>query len=734
MVVAALSAAVPAAEDATAQAPDASRFSSLATLTPRLRAGVRIHRHRYRGERWYVLEDLAKGAFHRFGPREQRAMTLIDGQRSVEAIAAAITAADEGEGEADTREWLVGLLDALTAHELLDWNDRASCPVAASERARAMRSARRRARLRAPHIQRFALLDPDGWLERRRPVVERVFSRAGAIAWAALVLGAATLLAASASELAGYFALRSFTPASLVALWALYALVKGVHELAHACAVKRWGGPVREMGVMLLLMMPLPYVDASAASAFADKRRRIVVGAAGIMAELALAAVAALVWLAVETGVVRDLAYGVMLIGGLSTLLFNGNPLLRFDGYYVLADAIEIPNLGSRASRYYGYLVRRHLLGVPGASSPVTAPGEAGWFLGYGLVSWLYRMAILLGIALLLAAELGAIGVVIAVWVVAGQLVPPLLRAAGAALRAPAEGAGRTRAAIVLGALVALPVLALGVVPAPLHTRAQGVVWLAERAEVRAGTGGFVARVLAEPGQPVRQGDPLFVLEDAELVADAESLRWEIAELEARRDEARAADPVDAALIGGELEQSRRELVELETRIGQLVLESPVSGNFVAPEPRHAEGRFVRQGSSLGFVVEPAAATVRVALAQAQIGHLRRSLRAVHVRLAGPAGDALPARLAQAMPSAGRALPSPALGVPGGGSIPVDPRDETGLTALESVFQVELEVPGLPATEHVGRRVHVRFEHAPEPLAGRLWRATRRLLLRRLDV
>ena len=191
---------------------------------------------------------------------------------------------------------------------------------------------------------------------------------------------------------------------------------------------------------------------------------------------------------------------------------------------------------------------------------------------------------------------------------------------------------------------------------------------------------------------------------------------------------------MDAELVGGELEQARRELAELEARIDHLVLESPVGGTFAAPEPRHPEGRFVRKGAALGYVVEPGAASVRVALEQAQIGHLRRSLRGVEVRLAGRSGGALPARLAQAMPSAGRELPSRALGVPGGGPIPVDPRDESGRTALDSVFQVELEVLALPGSEHVGRRVHVRFEHDPEPLAWRLGRAMRRLLLSRLDV
>ena len=123
----------------------------------------------------------------------------------------------------------------------------------------------------------------------------------------------------------------------LIALWFSYPLVKGLHELGHAFAVKRWGGEVHEIGILFLVFMPVPYVDASAASVFPGKRRRMVVGAAGIAVELFLAAIAIFVWVSVEPGWTRHVAYSVMLVGGVSTLLFNGNPLLRFDGYYVFA-------------------------------------------------------------------------------------------------------------------------------------------------------------------------------------------------------------------------------------------------------------------------------------------------------------------------------------------------------------------------------------------------------------
>jgi putative peptide zinc metalloprotease protein len=153
----------------------------------------------------------------------------------------------------------------------------------------------------------------------------------------------------------------------------------------------------------------------------------MIVGAAGIVVELLLASLALFLWLAAEPGWVRDLAFNVMLIGGVSSLFFNGNPLLRFDGYYVLADALDIPNLATRSRRYLIYLVQRHLFGLRDGSTPVQAPGESGWLLSYAVGSFLYRLLILFAIALFVSSEFPVAGVVLATWGVGVQLILPIL-------------------------------------------------------------------------------------------------------------------------------------------------------------------------------------------------------------------------------------------------------------------------------------------------------------------
>src|SRR5258705_4512257 len=150
------------------------------------------------------------------------------------------------------------------------------------------------------------------------------------------------------------------------------------------------------MGGMLLVFVPVPYGDASAASSFPNKRERMVVGAIGIGVEMLLAAVAVIVFAYATIGTVHAVAYNVILIGGFSTILFNGNPLLRFDGYYVLADALELPNLGQRANRYLGYLVERYAFGSRDASFPETDRRARAGFIFFCISAFFYRPFIFL--------------------------------------------------------------------------------------------------------------------------------------------------------------------------------------------------------------------------------------------------------------------------------------------------------------------------------------------------
>ena len=332
----------------------------VANVRPRLRDHAEFHRHHYRGERWYVLQDHTSERFHRFTPSAYQLIGLINGQRTIQQIWDLLV-----ENNADavpTQSEIIRLLGQLHGADVL-MSDIPPDVEELFQRYQKRQSSQRWQKLKTPLAIRIPLFDPDKFLSATNGLGRLIFSKLGAALWL-LVVGVALFLTLQHwPDLTENVTEKVLSPQNILLLWLSFPIVKACHEFGHAFATKAWGGEVHEMGVMLLVLMPIPYVDASAASAFREKRRRVIVGAAGMMVELFLAAIALFVWLNIEPGFARAIAYNVMLIAGISTILFNGNPLLRFDGYYIFADAVEIPNLAARSNKYITYLIQKYAFG-----------------------------------------------------------------------------------------------------------------------------------------------------------------------------------------------------------------------------------------------------------------------------------------------------------------------------------------------------------------------------------
>ncbi len=709
--------------------PAPSPWERFAGLKPRLKPHVEIHRHLYRGRRWYVLRDRATTRYFRFGPWAYQLLGLLDGSRTVAAAHEAL--AQRLGAETPDREQTADLLLRLHGADLLDLDRPPDVDGAFQRRDRA-RSRARWGRLLRPLAQRFPLFDPDALLGRLLPFAAPFLGRAGFALWLATVALAGLVALSQGPALAAHWESRALDPLNLLMLWLLYPVVKLLHEVGHGLVIKARGGDVHEMGIMLLVLIPVPYVDASAASAFGDKTWRMAVGAAGIMTELLLAALALFLWLAVQPGLVRDAAFGVMVIGGISTLLFNGNPLLRFDGYYVLADALEIPNLATRSNRYLGYLFRRHLLGMT-PQSPASAPGERPWFVVYGIASFVYRIFILIVIALFIAGEFFFIGALLAVWVIIAQLVVPLGRHVAALAVGPEYAPVRSRAVGLLVGTTALAGLALFAVPLPSHTVAEGILRVPEQDMVRAGATGRVAAVLKPYGARVAAGDPLLRLEDLALDVRLRVLAARLDELAARITRTTLADRTEMGVLEEQQRLVQEEYAEALAEQQALLVRSPAAGHFSTARLRHLEDRWVKRGELLGYITDHTGATARVVVEQADVDRVRTRTRSVEAVLRARPFDTLKARVLGEVPQATDRLPSAVLGSREGGAVAVDARDASGVRTMEDIFQLELQLP-LRAALHLGSRVLVRFHHPPEPLAHRGYRALRRLFLGRFEI
>jgi putative peptide zinc metalloprotease protein len=627
-----------------------------------------------------------------------------------------------------TQDETIQLLSQLHAADLL----LGELPPDIAEIAeRSKRASRRRLfqQLRNPMAMRLPLFDPDKVLSATLPFVRPLFTWAGFAAWLALVLVGLVLALLHWPELTSNAADRVLAAENVALLLGVYPLMKTLHELGHAYATKVWGGEVHEVGALFLVFIPVPYVDASASAAFRHKRQRIVVGAAGIIVELALAAMAMIVWVYASPGFGRAIAFNVILIGGVSTLFFNGNPLLRFDGYYILSDLIEIPNLATRANGYFFYLVQRHLLKVDGLDSPATAAGEAKWLLTYAILSFLYRMLVSFGIAVFLATRMFILGIAMALWAGISIAVLPLLKGIRFLATSPRLHGRRRQASVTVGGLA----LALGIflfaVPLPYATVAQGVVWIPDRAEVRAKTEGFARAVLTEPGTETTARQQLVALDDPILKGRVAVVQTQLEEMKLRLDAAKQIDRVQAEVLQEQVQRLTSTLADYRKREADLTIAAQQDGRFVLPRAEDMPGRFFKRGELLGYVIGANDLVARVVVAQTDVDLVRQKTAKVDVYFAEDLQRSVPARIRREVPSALSDVPSLALTTQAGGPIALDPAKTQRPQALFSWFQFDVDLLEPVPPRLAGARVYVRFDHGKEPIAWRILRTARQFFL-----
>jgi len=703
----------------------------VAGLKPRLRSHVEIHRHHYRGELWYILEDHSSSRFQRFTPTANLIIGLMNGRRTMQEI---WDVARERLGEdAPTQDEVIRLLsqlhsvDALQADVMPDTSELV-------KRSKKRREAKRYQNLRSPLFVRFHILDPERFLNRFQWLARPFFSWFGAVVWCATVGFAVFLAALHWPELSENITDRILAPHNLLILWLTFPFLKAFHEFGHGFAVKTKGGEVHDMGIMLLVFTPIPYVDASASSAFREKRERVVVGAAGMAVELFLAALAMMVWVSAEAGPVRSVAYNVIFIAGVSSILFNGNPLLRYDAYYILSDLIEIPNLGSRGIRYIIYLLQRYLLGIKDAEEPMAGRGEKVWFIVYSIAAFCYRMFIYAAIVLFVASKFFFIGVFFACWALINMFVWPAIKIIRFLASSPRVRRRRIRAVGATVTVAAGIVVLVTLVPVPLSTVTDGVVWAPENAFVRAGADGFVDRLLVPTETRVSPGQPLVECSDPLLPAEIKVLESKIRELESMYDAEIISDRVKAARTRKEIEHVTAKLEDAYERAAELTISSPCAGRFVIPAPQDLPGTFLQRGELVGYLLGQGCMNVRVVVDQADADLVRSKTHAVHVRFPERLDENIPAVISREVPAATDEMPGRALTREGGGRIAVDPRDEFGVKAFQKLFLFDLELPEHAGYYTVGGRVHARFDHGEEPLVYRWYREIRRLFLSRFNV
>jgi putative peptide zinc metalloprotease protein len=700
-------------------------------VRPLLRPQTQIERHIVRGEIWYFAKDRLGNRVYRLSPGTYAVLMRMNGQRTLNDIWAEV--ADLFGEDAPSQDQIISLISQLYVYDLVQVQREADM-AELTERADTLRRRQILQRFQNPMYFRFPLFDPNRFLGATIHIVRPLVSFWGAILWLAVVGWFTVQAAVHWNALTTGIADRVLAADNIALLLIVFPLLKILHELGHAYATKLFGGEVHEVGIMLLVMVPSPYVDATASTMFPDKWRRVLVGAAGMIVELFIAALAMAVWLSAETSIVRALAFNTMLIASVSTLAFNGNPLLRFDAYYILSDLLEIPNLASRASQYWGYLVQHYMFGAHDAVNPVAARGEAAWLAAYAPASLAYRLLVLFGIASFIGTRYFFVGILLVIWTLAMSVGWPLLKALRFVFVAPTLTRHRRRAIVVTAGMLTAAAIFLFVVPVPNGTVARGVIWVADSARVTAQTNGTVVRLLHAIGTPVSRDEPLIQLEDEYLAAQRRLAEAKLAELRHRMLAAEASTPYETQVLRKQIELAQDELAEANRKFNALTVRSIGDGVFIVPNPRDVAGTYVKKGELLAYVMPPGEITIRATIPEADFDTVQVQTRSISARIDGrPEAVIHGLPISRIVPQATHQLPSPALGQPNNGPFALDPAAKNPDTSLLPFFELDVVLPTEALSNRWGERTWLRFDHGASPIAQRLYRSLRQVFLKRFN-
>lgn len=526
--------AVPPPAD-PAVSPERMRLAE--TVPAPLRVDLIIRRQLFKYEEYYVVKDPLSLTYFRLQTEEAYLVGLLDGRRKMREIFAEYRA--HYPNSERTMQDVAIFINHLGVSGLLNINARAFIDTARGAQGRKNHWLVIWGKVVSSVLfLKFPLLDPSPWLGKLVHAIRFVWTPWFVTLSLCFIGGTLIYLLAHHEEFARP-GINFFSASNFALIWVSVVIIKTLHEFGHATTCRRFGGEVHEMGVCLMCFTPCGYVDASDAWMMRQKRHKLFTTMAGVWVELNIAAVAAHLWLLLPDGLARNLAFNAMMVASINTLLFNANPLMRFDGYYVVCDLLEIPNLRSKAIAYCSFHLQRILLGYRNRQQEATLGDDTrgAVFIAYAIVAYVYMIFIIYGLTQIFARVLAPyglhdLGLLVGFFVEGSFVALPFIKVFMDAFSPGAhivkEGPTRRYVVRTLGVLALIGVL-LFTVPTHFYVTEQAVVSAVDADDITPSLTAMVKEVKVRAGQQVKAGDELVRLENPSVEAELEQRRGDVA-------------------------------------------------------------------------------------------------------------------------------------------------------------------------------------------------------------
>jgi len=561
-----------------------------------VRADIDFSRHVFRDEVAYLLLDPMTFQSHALTIEEYEILVRLRDDRKLSRVFESLV-----EEEILTRDREEEFYEfVVTLHQfgflsLPIANDRALY-----RRFEQKRKRRRRELLFAFISWRWPLVNPDRFLERRGHLARPLFSLPFMAIWCVLLIAAGYMIIQRSDRFVEMLP-TLIEGRNLFYMWIILIGLKVIHEFGHGYACKLYGGDVPEMGAYFILMTPCAYVNATSAWKFPSRTQRLVVGLGGMYFESIIAGIAAIVWSATDASLFNSLAYQTMFVASLTTIGFNINPLMRFDGYYILSDLLEMPNLRSRSTAY----IQSRLVHLITGATPTPIPATRfmhGVFIIYGLAAYLYRLVLMTSISLLLIAKFAFVGLAMAGLYVGTQLLHFVRKVASFIGRSDLPPLVRARALIAAAViLLAVPGFMVAV-PLPGWVTLTGAVEPEVLRIETAPSSGVVREVAIEPGDRIRPDDRLAQLESQDAEAAYHEAIADLRDASIRLRDALAKDSSSSLVVRPEATFRAHEVAERLDRVERLTIRAEASGVVLDAVGVESVGSLMQAGDRIAVI------------------------------------------------------------------------------------------------------------------------------------
>jgi putative peptide zinc metalloprotease protein len=691
-----------------------------------LRASVRVHRQVYRGVLWYVLYEPFTNQYYRLPQGAYEFISKLSSRKTVDEIWNGLL--NSGVEDVPSQGEVIEMLSQLYQSNMLSYEG-VDDGTMLFDRDKKKTQKKVRATLLNIFFLKIPVFDPEFLLRKLKWLINILLSKPFALVWLATIIVAAKYGVENFDTLKDQ-AQGFLAPSNIGWVYVCTVLVKILHEFGHSAVVKKYGGEVHTVGIMFMLLAPLPYMDATASWSFRKKWQRVFVGAAGMLFEFFIAAVALIFWANLGGGLLKALAYNVFIICSISTLLFNVNPLMRFDGYYIMTDLLDMPNLQQRSVSHLKYLLERYVFRKHDAESVAETWSERFIYTFYGFASAIFRFFLFTGLVISISQHYLILSFIMGTLLCLTMLVIPFGKFVKYIFASPSLALVRHRAVICTLVFVASLVGILFYLPVPDSFTSPGVIEARHYENATVGEGGVVVSVNHKANDFVRAGDTLMVLENTELENEIEAKKGEIREANQMYYQALDRSPENMLPLRIRINVLNQELNDLQDKRKNLTLIAGMDGVFSAGNMETFLGRYIKKGDSVGILLDTTSFDFLAVVNQEDVSRLfSANPEKALIRLNGDAFKPLETDHIQVIPTAQDKLPSSALGWHGGGDIETK-TDGYSEQTTEPIYLVrsDLHDERNRVLKMHGRSGKIRFDLGSSPLAMQGIRKARQAL------